>query len=290
MTRRTISNHTFATPPLRLHYAEWENPNAPTLVLLHGSRDHCRSWDWVAEELADDWRIIAPDLRGHGDSDWSPEGNYALLALVRDFVQLADHLDAPPLTIVAHSLGGNIALRYAGLYPEKVRRVVSIEGLGLPPRMMAERLAMGVHQRTRNWIAEMQTLAASPPPRSYATFEQAFQRMREANPNLTDDQVRHLTEHGARRNEDGSFSWKFDPYVRPISPIDLSADEVAELWTAITCPVLLCYGEDSWASNPNEDGRARHFHDAKVKLFPKAGHWLHHDQFEMFVAEIKAFL
>lgn len=283
-------HRTFATPHLRLHYAEWVNPGAPTLVLLHGGRDHCRSWDWLAQELSKDWRIVAPDLRGHGDSDWSPEANYTLLAFVHDFAQLAQSLGSHPLTIVAHSLGGNIAVRFTGLYPDKVRRLVSIEGLGLPPKMMEERLATSLHQRIRNWIAEMDAVARTPQHRSYSSFEHALARMSEANPNLSEAQVRHLTKHGVRQNEDGSFSWKFDPYVRPISPIDLSPEEVAQLWSAITCPVLLCYGEDSWASDPTEDGRARHFRDARVKKFPKAGHWLHHDQFEMFVAEMKTFL
>jgi pimeloyl-ACP methyl ester carboxylesterase len=283
-------DHIFATPHLRLHYAEWENPGAPTLVLLHGGRDHCRSWDWVAHELSKDWRIIAPDLRGHGDSEWSREGNYNLLAFVHDFVQLAQHLDAYPLTIVGHSLGGNIAVRFTGLYPDRVHKLVSIEGLGLPPKMMAERLATGVHQRTRNWISEMEAVASRPQRRSYLSLEHALQRMREASPNLNNAQVRHLTEHGVRQNADGSFSWKFDPYVRPISPIDLSPQEVAQLWAAITCPVLLCYGEDSWASNPEQDGRARHFQNGAVRIFPRAGHWLHHDRFEMFISEMKAFL
>jgi pimeloyl-ACP methyl ester carboxylesterase len=282
-------SHFFTSQSLRLHYVQWGDPEAPALLLIHGGRDHCRSWDWVAQELAQDWRIIVPDLRGHGDSAWSPEGNYTLLAFVQDLAQLAEHLDAPMSTIVAHSLGGNIALRYAGLYPERVRRVVSIEGLGLPPKLMAAHKALGVRRRMREWIAEMQALAGKS-HRGYSSFEEALQRMKEANPNLSDTQIEHLTTHGVRRNDDGTLSWKFDNYIRPISPVDLSPEEVAQLWAAVTCPVLLCYGEDSWTSNPEKDGRASHFKNAKVKMYPKAGHWLHHDQFEMFVADLKAFL
>jgi len=275
---------------LRLHYAEWGSPDAPPLVLLHGGRDHCRSWDWVAEQLSRDWRIIAADLRGHGDSDWSPEGNYTLLALVHDFARLTAHLNAWPLTIVAHSLGGNIALRYAGLYPDRVSKIVSIEGLGLPPKLMKERQALGVRERVRKWIGEMESISSKREQHAYSSFDEALQRMKDANPNLSEEKIRHLTKHGVRQNEDQSISWKFDKFVRPISPVDLSPEDVSQLWAAITCPVLLCYGADSWASNPAEDGRAAHFQNAQVQTFPNAGHWLHHDQFDMFMGALRQFL
>ena len=115
---------------LRLHYVDWGNPTAPPLLLVHGGRDHCRNWDWVAEELRRDWHIIAPDLRGHGDSEWSRTGTYTTAGYIYDLAQLIHQLGTAPVTIVAHSLGGNIALRYAGLYPENVARLVAIEGLG----------------------------------------------------------------------------------------------------------------------------------------------------------------
>jgi pimeloyl-ACP methyl ester carboxylesterase len=74
MTLHGPTSNTFISQRLRLHYVDWGNPDAPPLILQHGGRDHCRSWDWVAEELCKDWHVICPDLRGHGDSAWSPEG------------------------------------------------------------------------------------------------------------------------------------------------------------------------------------------------------------------------
>jgi pimeloyl-ACP methyl ester carboxylesterase len=125
--------NTFISQRLRLHYVDWGNRDAPPLILQHGGRDHCRSWDWVAEELAKDWHVIAPDLRGHGDSAWAPDGNYETNAFVYDFAQLVHTLGHDQVTIVSHSLGGNIATRFTGLYPEKVRKLVNIEGLGPSP-------------------------------------------------------------------------------------------------------------------------------------------------------------
>src|SRR3546814_1661745 len=75
-----LTSRTYVSQRLRLHYVDWGNPDAPPLLLLHGGRDHCRNWDWVAQELRSDFHIIAPDLRGHGDSQWSPDGSYSAAA------------------------------------------------------------------------------------------------------------------------------------------------------------------------------------------------------------------
>jgi pimeloyl-ACP methyl ester carboxylesterase len=198
-------------------------------------------------------------------------------------------LKLAPVSIVAHSLGGNIALRYAGLYPENVHRIVAIEGLGFSPKLQAQRDAMSLHELWHEWIDQKRALAGRS-PRRYATLEEALARMKAENAYLSLEQARHLTAHGMSQNEDGTFSWKFDNYVRVFSPLDLPQAQIERLWNSITCPTLLCYGANSFASNPETDGRARHFRNARVVVFPDAGHWLHHDQFERFMAELRAFL
>ena len=115
MTLHGPVSHSYYSQRLKLHYVDWGNEEAPPLLLVHGGRDHCRSWDWVAEELRADWHVIAPDLRGHGDSAWSPEGNYNMQAYIYDLAQLIHQLKLENVTIVSHSLGGNICLRYTGL-------------------------------------------------------------------------------------------------------------------------------------------------------------------------------
>ena len=283
------TSNSFISQRLRLHYVDWGNPEAPPLILQHGGRDHCRSWDWVAEQLSKDWHVIAPDLRGHGDSAWSPEGNYAMDAFVYDFTQLVHTLGFEQVTIVSHSLGGNIATRFTGLYPEKVRKLVNIEGLGPSPEIRAQIEAEGTAVRLRRWIDDKRK-AAGRLPRRYPTLAAAYARMKEENGFLSDEQARHLTIHGASRNEDGTWSWKFDNYLNIWSVTDLPEAELIRLWGAITCPVLLFYGEDSFASNPEKDGRLAHFPTAGLKVYENAGHWLHHDQFERFMGDVKTFL
>ncbi|PLK25763.1 alpha/beta fold hydrolase [Novosphingobium sp. TH158] len=283
-----ISN-SFMSQRLRLHYVDWGNPDAPPLILQHGGRDHCRSWDWVAAELARDWHVIAADLRGHGDSAWSPDGDYSSHAFIYDFAQFVHTLGHEEVTIIGHSLGGNIVTRFTGLYPEKVRKLVNIEGLGPAPHLIAERDARDMGDRLREWIANKRAASARRPKR-YPTIEAAYARMKEENTFLTDEQARHLTIHGASRNEDGTWSWKFDNYLNVWPPFEVPQAEIEKQWAAITCPVLLLYGADSWASNPERDGRAAQFRDARVIEYEKAGHWLHHDQLDRFLADVKAFL
>src|SRR2546422_9973746 len=117
------TSHYYYSQRLKLHYVDWGNPDKPLLILIHGGRDHCRNWDWVAQALRDDYHIIAPDLRGHGDSEWAQGSEYAMIEYVVDIAQLLSQLDASPVTLIGHSLGGAITLQYAGVYPDKVSKV-----------------------------------------------------------------------------------------------------------------------------------------------------------------------
>jgi pimeloyl-ACP methyl ester carboxylesterase len=282
------TSRVFFSQRLRMHYVDWGNPQAPPLILLHGGRDHCRNWDWVAADLRRDYHVIAPDLRGHGDSAWSAAGHYTMANYIYDLAQLIHQQGLAPVTIVAHSLGGNISLRYTGIYPENVRRLVAIEGLGPGPRM-AGMDTKPIAERMRGWIEEQRGLSGRQ-PRRYRTVEDAYARMQEANAHLTADQARHLTQHGVNQNEDGTYSWKFDHYVRLWPPYDMTREAITELWGRITCPTLLVWGRESWAKNPAEDGRLAYFKSASVLAVDQAGHWVHHDQLALFLREVRAFL
>jgi len=274
---------------LRLHYVDWGNEGAPPLLLVHGGRDHCRNWDWVAEALRGDYHIIAPDLRGHGDSEWMTGGSYDITGFVYDIAQLIHQAELAPLTIIAHSLGAGISLRYAGIYPEKVSRLIAIEGLGQPPGRTREQSDTPGFERMSEWIDSMRGLAGRL-PRRYASLDEALERMREANPHLSAERARHLTVHGVNRNEDGSYSWKFDNYIRARSPTAMTLPEIRLLWARITCPTLLVRGVESWTTDPMEDGNAEHFKNAKFVNVEGAGHWVHHDQLDVFLGLARGFL
>jgi pimeloyl-ACP methyl ester carboxylesterase len=277
------TSHWYYSERLRLHYADWGNESAPPLLLVHGGRDHCRNWDWLARALRDEYHILAPDLRGHGDSQWLVGAGYAMIDYVYDIAQLLHQKsNAAELAIIGHSMGGSIVLQYAGLYPERVRRVVSIEGFGIEgfgpsAETIRQRGERPVHERLREWITQGRELSARL-PRRYPTLEAATLRMQEANPHLSHEQARHLTIHGTNQNEDGSYSWKFDNYVRRCSPHSHNRAEAYALWSRIECPVLLIRGDESWVGDPDADGRSAVFRNAQSVQIKNAGHWVHHDQ------------
>lgn len=279
----------FTSQSLKLHYVDWGNAEKSPVVFVHGGRDHCRSWDWIAQALQAEKHVLALDLRGHGDSEWSSSGSYHLMDYVYDLIRFVQQIDESPVALVGHSLGGNIAIRFAGLYPELVSRLVAIEGLGPSPDEQKERLATPLSDRIRNWVLDQQRGEAKK-PRRFENVDTAVQRMRHVNDHLSVEQASYLSQHGLRQNEDGMFSWKFDPAVRYQSPVDIAQAEFEQFWAAITCPVLLCYGADSWASNPERDGRAQGFGDARVIEYADAAHWLQHDQMQAFVDDLRKFL
>ncbi len=283
------TSHIYFSQRLRLHYVDWGNEDAPPMLLVHGGRDHCRNWDWVAERLRDDYHIIAPDLRGHGDSQWVIGGGYNQIDYVYDIAQLLSQKNMTPTTIIGHSLGGSISLLYSGLYPKTVTKLVSIEGMGPPPAMIKERIEQPMEDRLTLWVNELRKLSGRIPKR-YPSLEEAYERMQKENPHLTEDQARHLTIHGSNQNEDGSYSWKFDNYVRNFPPIGLNFEDQYGLYKRISCPTLLIRGAESWAMDPEKDGRANTFQNVQVASIEDAGHWVHHDQLEVFIKLVKGFL
>ena len=114
--------------------------------------------------------------------------------------------------------------------------------------------------------------------------------MREANPHLSAAMAKHLTIHGTMRMEDGSYVWKFDNFQRMHSPYEFSVADARELWNQIRCPVLLIRGEKSFARDPRGDNSATAFHDYRAASIPDAGHWVHHDQLQLFLDALLPFL
>ncbi len=271
---------------LKLHFWEWRCADKPNLVLVHGSRDHARSWDRVARAFCDHFRIFAPDLRGHGDSSWALGAMYSFPEYVLDLSALIDIIGREPVYLIGHSLGGAVVLQYAGTYPERVRKVVCIEGFGPHPERLLPRPA---HERLRDWIESMRDYEKRQPHR-YPGLDAAVERMLEANPYLGRELARQLTLFGANWNPDGSLCWKFDNYVRAISPYGFNMEDAQEIWRQIQCPTLLFRGMDSWAVDPEQDGRIRAIPDYRLINVPNAGHWVHHDQLGVFVEETRRFL
>ena len=279
-------SHFFYSHRLKLQFWDWGTEGKPTLVLVHGGLDHARNWDAVARALRDHFHVYALDLRGHGNSGWAHGAMYTIAEHILDLSALLDIIGEFPLYLIGHSLGGMIVTHYAGLYPGRVKKLVSIEGVGFPAN---HRVNGPASDRLRRWIEDVRKTEGRE-PRSYPDLESAVARMKEANPHLPDEVARHLTLHGTNWNSDGSMVWKFDNYVRSLGPYGHNIPETAEIFSQITCPVLLFWGKESRAQEPLGDPRVEAIRDFRMITVPNAGHWVHHDRLELFLDETKRFL
>jgi pimeloyl-ACP methyl ester carboxylesterase len=284
MTREPISQF-YYSHRLKLHFWDWGKNDKPNLILVHGGMDHARSWDQIAEAFLDDFRVIAPDLRGHGDSSWALGSMYNLAEFILDLSTLIEILGESPVYIIGHSLGAAIVLQYAGIYPEKVKKLVAIEGVAAPPKLAAPKPA---YTRLRDWIDAIRDCEKRSPHR-YQGLEAASERMHKENPYLSEKMARHLTLFGSNWNTDGTLTWKFDNFFRAISPYSFRMGEAGEIWSNIQCPVLLFRGNNSWTEDPSKEGLIDKIPDHRLIRVPDAGHWVHHDQPEILIGEINRF-
>ncbi|MCC6382122.1 MAG: alpha/beta fold hydrolase, partial [Dehalococcoidia bacterium] len=195
-----LASRWYESQRLRLHYLVWGDEANPPLLLIHGTRDHARSWDRTARALADRYCVYAPDLRGHGDSQWAVGGDYSIIDYALDIHALGEQVGRAPYVVVGHSLGGGVALQYAGAFPEKVTKLVTVEGLG--GLGWASGVRRPAHVRMRAWMESMRELEQRH-LHTYETIEAATHRMEEVNPHLSPAHARSLTEEGVRPVEGG---------------------------------------------------------------------------------------
>lgn len=269
---------------LRLHYADWGNESAPSLILIHGGLDHCRSWDAIATELQPHFHIMAPDLRGHGDSEWAKGSSYSLTDHVYDLTRLMHFADVQHATIVGHSLGGMISLAYSGTYPERVSRLAVLDGA-----FLSGARGTPIHEQMSRWIGQLDRISQHEAS-AFRTIEEAAQRLSARNKKLTAGQALHLARHGVRQDADGLYRWKFDHYQRARAPYRLSPRDYIALWSRITCPTLLMWGDESFLPDPEAAGLLAHFKSAELQKIAGAGHWLHHDRLDLVLASLRRFL
>jgi pimeloyl-ACP methyl ester carboxylesterase len=272
----------------RLHVAQWGEPAAPTVLLQHGLRDHARSWDWVAQTLALRFHVVAPDLRGHGDSGWTEPGGYTLAAYVMDLSDIVAALGLNSFALVGHSLGGAIALRYAGAFPDKLWAMCGIECIELPIVRDQRREPVSFARRLSEWT-QVERARRGRVARVYPTLDDARARMAEGQETLDDATIDHVVRHGVMADPNGGWRWKFDNAARFRPPDDADGQDLDECLAAISCPILLAYGEKSWIPVPPVE-RLRLLHDYRLVTFPSASHWLHHQARAEFQQLLQSFL
>lgn len=271
----------------RYHLRIWGEDDAPTLVVLHGWGDVSASFQFVVDELPGNWRVVAPDWRGFGLTQWN-DGPYWFPDYLADLDALLEHYSPDePASIVGHSMGAIVASLYAGIRPERVSRFANLEGFGLWVSAPGE-----TPDRFDTWLKQIRDDNSS--FRHYARREDFATRMRGDNPRLTAERAAFIAEHATLPVAEG-FAFAGDPRHRWINPVLYPLDEAKACWRRVTAPTLWVAGRDSvlmkpFAANP-DDYRARMGCFAKVRevLIDDCGHNPHHDQPEQLAARLGEF-
>lgn len=273
---------------LRHHVRTWGEPGSPVLFLLHGWMDVSASFQFLVDSFARDWRIIAPDWRGFGLTEWARDG-YWFPDYYADLEALLDHYQpGAPALLVGHSMGGVVASVYAGIRPERVARLVSMEGLGL-----ARHAADQAPIRYSHWLAQLKDPEGF---RSYRSFEEVAARLRKNNPRLSAERAAFLAQHWAKRLDTGEVALLSDPRHKMLNPYLFRIDEAIACWRRITAPVLLVSGKLSDIPARMKDTpeqlaeRKGAFRNRREVETDDAGHMMHHDQPERLAAILEDFL
>jgi pimeloyl-ACP methyl ester carboxylesterase len=277
---------------LQYHVRHWGNEDAPKLFMVHGWMDVSASFQFVVDCLQRDWHVIAPDWRGFGltqspgaDSYWFPD-------YVADMDAVLDHYSpGKAVNLLGHSMGGNVVCIYAGVRPERVGRLINLEGFGMPVTKPEQ--APG---RYAKWLDE---LRERPGLRTYPTQAEVAARLQKTNPRLSDAQAAFLSAHWAAPNAQGRWEILGDPAHKLTSPLLYHIEEVLACWKAISAPMLWVEANDTdiWKwMGPKDlarleiDRRIGFIPDVTTVMIDDAGHMLHHDQPERLALLIERFL
>ena len=282
---------------LRYHVNVWGEAAAPAgaarapLVLLHGWMDVGASFQFMVDALAGERHVLAPDWRGFGRTEAPPVDTYWFPDYLGDLDALLDTL-APgqAVDLVGHSMGGNVAMLYAGVRPERVRRLVNLEGFGMPETRPAQ-----APRRYAQWLDDLKQPARL---RDYASLEAVAERLCANNPLLTPDKAAWLAPHWAARRGDGRWHILGDPAHKRANPVLYRKEEVLACWARITAPVLWMEGDRTdvtkwWGDRyPRADFEARlaHVPTLERQSLSPSGHMLHHDQPEALARHVQRFL
>jgi len=264
---------------LTLHYLDWGNESAPPMVLLHGFSGHAHTWDTFARAMSGEYRVLALDQRGHGDSGWAKDGAYTVDDHAGDLRLFEERLGIAPGVLIGLSMGGRNAMRFAASQPGRVERLVIVDiGPDIAPQGA---------ERVRRTAAEA--------PEEFASVDDAAAYLRRQAVFMTpaaETALRHRVEHGLKPLPGGGYTWKYDRFLREqrraggAPPVDL--------WPAvrrIQAPTLIVRGAESDVFSPE---MAKRMHEmipgSRLIEIPGAGHSVPADQPEAFERAVRAFL
>jgi pimeloyl-ACP methyl ester carboxylesterase len=267
MSSRAERLNTASVGGIRLHTLQWGDRELPKVVLLHGGGANAHWWDHIAPTLAERFHVVALDFRGHGDSDYPDETRVG--AFSDDLEALLEHLDQPRVILVAHSMGGGVAIGHAARHDD-VHALVAVD------------VSRGASRRSRRGARLALALR-----RTYATREEAIARYRflPTSEHASEELRAHIASCSVRQEQDGRFGFKFDPRWFSLPP--RPRPDLAR----IRCPVLVVRGSDSpMLTEQGADALVEELSDGHSVVVEGAGHHVHLDQPQAFLDALQPFL
>ncbi len=285
---------------LKYHLLHWGDPaqvtpERPPLLMAHGWMDVAASFQFVVDALADERYIVAPDWRGFGLTETAQEDSYWFADYLGDLDAIVDAvLLASPgvsqIDLLGHSMGGNVVMLYAGIRPGRIRKLVNLEGFGMPatvPSMAPKRYA--------TWLDELKQPQEIRP---YASAEAVAERLRKTNPLLRADRAAWLARQWAQPDAQGRWHILGDPAHKRSLPTLYQKDEALACWQQITAPLLWVAGDRTdiskwWGDRYSQsefDERLQVVKHVEKHTLSPAGHMLHHDQPEALARLLEGFL
>lgn len=264
---------------LRFHYRVWSSPakDLPNLVLLHGFTGHARSWDSLASYLSHRYNVYALDLRGHGESDWSPDAQYGSQDMVEDLVAFISAMGFESFSLLGLSLGGIVSFHYASGQPKELQRLVIVD--------IAPRIDRTGVSNIREGVARSDV---------FSSVEEAFARARADNPVPPVAHQFHRVRHSLMRTEDGNWTFRYDRALRNPNQSGLRTHTEEDGWSAlkkVTVPTLLVRGENSaLLSRATAEEFVHTVKDGTLIEIPGSGHSVPLDKPNEFLQAVETFL
>lgn len=262
---------------MNFHYLDWGNEGAPVMLLLHGLRGHCHSWDDVAARFCGDYHVMALDQRGRGETDWAPRGDYSTDAFVADLEEFCYTVGIERFTLVGHSMGGRNSMAFGGKNPAMLERLVIVDiGPDIDP--------VGAARITRELVDV---------PLEFDSLEDALQHGMSQNSFISEDVLRRRLTYQTKELPNGKIGWRYDPEIREQRRNGTGAPP-PDLWeplSRITCPTLIIRGtETDTVSLACAERMVDVLADGKLVHVEKAAHMVFEDNPEGFIAALADFL
>ena len=269
---------------LRYHVRRWGDASLPPLFITHGWLDVSATFQPLVEPLLQHWQVLMPDWRGFGYTEW-PQDGYWFYDYVADLEAVLDHYSPDePVLLAGHSMGAQVSALYAGLRPQRVRKLVCLDGIGLPDAPTARAPA-----RVRKWLDQLREPL---PVKSYESFEQLAGRVRRQHPRLSEAQALFVARCWGQQDGYGRIRLCADPKHTLAGPLLYRAAEAEEIWKQITAPTLFIDAAGSETALPAEERARRRgsFADPRVVVIADAGHMLHFDAPQETAQALAAFM